>query len=446
MPAVYREPARDVPVMGEFDVVVAGGGPAGCAAAIAAARHGARALLVEEDGYLGGTTVDGLVVPILSTNGVDFQGVWHELMHKLKGRNGVAGLAPRRGFSYMLVGSVDPEMVKLAWDELATDAGVVLLHHALVAGAMVGEGGVGGVLAETRAGRRAILARRVVDCTGDGAVCAAAGVPWEQGADGRKWAMAVTKVFRWGGVPLPKEIRPGQGIPGFGRSIDHRAGEAMGFNRILRIDPLDPWDLTRAEREGRAIAWNALDAKRKKPGGEHLRLVDPSHRIGVRSSRRIHGIATATRDDAWNFRKHPDGIARSSWDIDIHSPEVPNLPAVPRDSPAYKPRIERMQRGDYFDIRYGCIVARGVDNLLVAGRCLSAEHEAQASLRIQQTCMATGQAAGTAAALSLRQGVPPRELDPSALVAQLARDRAAVEPAFEELKDLPIVPRPGDTG
>ncbi len=130
------------------------------------------------------------------------------------------------------------------------------------------------------------------------------------------------------------------------------------------------------------------------------------------------------------FRKYPDSIARSSWNIDIWPADSYTAPAVDWTSDAAKARHARLAAGEYFDIRYGCLVAAGIDNLLMAGRCLSAEHVAESSLRIQQTCMATGQAAGVAAALSLETDTIPRELDPMGVVRQLEKDRD-VEPALD---------------
>lgn len=143
-----------------------------------------------------------------------------------------------------------------------------------------------------------------------------------------------------------------------------------------------------------------------------------------------------TADDAWNFRKRTDGIARSSWHIDIWPAESYDAPAVPRDDPDYRVRVEQMKKGDYFDIPFGCIVADNIENLMVAGRCISAERAAQASLRIQQTCQSTGQAAGTAAALSLREGCTPAQLNPRQIVQQLAIDRGAVTPVLPRLRTL----------
>jgi hypothetical protein len=135
--------------------------------------------------------------------------------------------------------------------------------------------------------------------------------------------------------------------------------------------------------------------------------------------------------------KYPDSIARSSWNIDIWPADSYSAPAVDHSSDEFKRRREKLLTGEYFDIRYGCIVAAGVDNLLMAGRCLSAEHVAESSLRIQQTCMSTGEAAGVAAALSLKEDVTPRGLDPQQVVTQLERDRD-VEPLCDELADLPV--------
>jgi hypothetical protein len=467
----YQEPAREIPVSGEFDVVVCGGGPAGCAAAIAAARHGAKTLLVEKDGYLGGATVSQLVSVILSTNGVDFQGVWHEYARGLRKRGGLREL---EGFgSGQIRGAVDPEMVKFVWDELLAAAGAEQLLHAWGANAIVEDGVCRGVLLETRAGRRAILAQRVIDTTGDGAVAAAAGVPWEQGDEhGNPWAMSCTKVFRMGNVRWPADHPNAEAMARFGEAIKaaiargeysspiltqtvrvrsyvqwkgwqltDRRGELLSvMSRVLKVNPLDPFDFTRAEREGRQQAWECADACRRfAPGFEQAYLLDTSAQIGLRSSRRLCGRATVTAQDALEFRKYPDGIARSSWDIDVWPADSYTAPAVDRECEAYKTRHARLKTGDYFDIRYGCIVAAGVDNLLMAGRCLSAEHTAQSSLRIQQTCMGTGQAAGTAAALSLRAGVTPRELNPQTVVAQLEKDRD-VEPAFPQLRHEPRNP------
>ena len=459
MTTTIREPARDVTVLAAYDVVVCGGGPAGCAAAIGAARHGARTLLVEKDGYLGGATVSQLVCVVLSTNGVDFQGVWHDYARGLRTRGGLRELT---GFgSGHIRGAVDPELVKYVWDDLCSRAGVELLHHAYGCTCIVEDGQARGLLAETKAGRRAILAKRVIDCTGDGIVAAQSGVAWDQGDGIHPWAMALTKVLRMGGVRYPEKWPDWDAVQRFQAELDaaiaggeydepvvtekkRLAGYVVGrcwelpearqeiisvISRVLKTDPLDPFAMTRAEREGREQARQAAEVLRRfAPGFEQAYLLDTSAHIGVRSSRRLRGLATVTAEDAQTFRKYPDGVARSSWDIDVWPADSYSAPAVPRNTPEYEARKQRLLAGEYFDIRYGCLVAAGVDNLLMGGRCLSAEHLAESSLRIQQTCMSTGEAAGVAAALSLKRGVPPSELDAASVVTQLKNDRD-VEPA-----------------
>jgi hypothetical protein len=461
----FNEPAQNVPLLDDVDVVVCGAGPAGCSAAIAAARLGARTLLLERDGYLGGATVSQLVAHILSTNAMDFQGIWHEWIHAIRRRrtDAVAPLIGTPG-KYFFRSGVDPEVVKFAWQDLLDAAGVEVLFHTWASNAALDGSTCLGVVAETCAGRRAILAKRVIDCTGNGSVCAAAGVPFTHGNGTDNWNQAMTMVYRMANVQWPEKGYSGADMDRI-KALAREHAEPTGpttpvltngrvanyamanwvhqsvapyrkemnvfSSRILKVDPLDPRELSRAEREGRDQAWQCAEfIRRNIPGFEQSYLLDTGAHVGLRDSRRIQGLATVTADDAWQFRKYDDGIARSSWDIDIWPGDSYDKPAVPREEADYKQHMERLGAGDYFDIRYGALIAAGVDNLLVAGRCLSAEREAEASLRIQQTCASTGQAAGVAAALSLRDNVPPRVLDAGKVVTQLAADRASVEPAW----------------
>ena len=469
------EPARELPILGEYDVVVCGGGPAGCAAAVAAARHGARTLLLEKNGYLGGATVSQIVAVILSTNGVDFQGIWHEYARRLRKLDGIRDLEiTRRGETHQHLRScVDPEQVKYVWDALCEEAGVELLHHAHGSTLILDDGIATGVVAETRAGRQAILAKRVIDATGDGYVAAQGGLAFDAGDGENKWAMALTKVFRIGNVHRPDDWPNAESRQQLADALDaavergdytapvvtekkrllgyinawqwvlpERRHEILSvISRVLKVDPLDPFDFTRAEREGREQARQAADfCCRYAPGFENAYLLDTSAQIGLRASRRLHGIETVTDDDAFNLRKFPNGIARSSWDIDVWPADSYSRPAVDRGESYYQERMDKVVAGEYFDVPYGSLVADGIDNLMMAGRCVSAGHRAEASLRIQQTCMSTGEAAGVAAALGLQANTTPRELEPACVLDQLDKDRD-VEPAFSVLAELPIAGR-----
>ncbi|MBT3375591.1 MAG: FAD-dependent oxidoreductase [Lentisphaerae bacterium] len=428
---------EDAAVLGRWDVVVCGGGPAGCAAAIAAARLGAKTLLIEKYGFLGGATVAQLVGVVLSTNGVDFQGVWHEWAARLLRYRAMAPLirspVPMYTGREWFRSSVAPEGVKRVWDDLLGEAGAEVLHLAHLCGARVDEGVVSGVIVHTRAGLGTIRAACVIDATGDAAVCHAAGVPWDRGVVGKPWPQQVSLVRRHGGVPAPgTQSGP---APGAGSTLAWLP-EKLGRVDRLRVDPLDPFAVSAALQDARREIWERADAL---PGGQYL--VESASELGVRTSRIVQGIARVTDDEAWEGRKAPDGIARSSWEFDVHPPDD-ERPLPERwfhsRSAANAAHAERIGAGDYFDIPYGCLVPFGVDGLLVAGRCVSAGYLAQGSLRIQQTCMATGQASGVAAALSLQQNKMPRKLDGRVVVAQLAKERD-VEPAFLELRDLPVV-------
>jgi hypothetical protein len=221
-------------------------------------------------------------------------------------------------------------------------------------------------------------------------------------------------------------------IRGWHWELPERRNETLSvISRVLRVDPLDPFDFTRAEREGRDQAWQASQALMKYvPGFEDAYLLDTNMQIGLRSSRRLHGIETVTDEDAWDFHKYKDSIARSSWNIDIWPADSYTKPAVPRGEAHYVKKEEALKQGEYFDIRYGCIVAKGVDNLLMGGRCISAGHKAEASLRIQQTCMCTGEAAGIAAALSLDQGKSPARIDAMDVVKKVDAYRKRFDPVY----------------
>jgi hypothetical protein len=434
MKTTMQVPAREIPVLGDYDVVVCGGGPAGCAAAVAAARHGAKTLLIEKYGFLGGAPVAQLVSVVLSTNGVDFQGLWHEWARRLLACHAMAPIIRAPSHFYpdcaWFRTSVDSEGVKRVWDDLLEEAGVESLLLAHLCGACVEDGRIVGVLVHTRAGLQAVRAQRVIDATGDAAVCHEAGVPWDRGVVGKLWPQQVSMVRRFGGCPVPGSEG---GSPLAGGGTAAYRPESLGRVDRLQVDPLDPCAISATLRDARREIQHQAAAL---PAGRYL--VDTATELGVRTSRIVQGIARVTDEDAWTLRKAADGIARSSWEIDIHPPDD-ERPLPERwfhsKSDAYAAFTRRLAAGAWFDIPYGCLVAADVDNLLVAGRCLSAGYLAQGSLRIQQTCLATGQAAGVAAALSLRADTTPRELNPQTVIAQLEKDRD-IEPAFAELCGL----------
>ena len=467
----FVEPAKEIRVIDSFDVVVGGGGPTGCAAAVTAARAGAKVALLEKEGFLGGQPATMFVTSILSTNGVDFQGIWHEWVRELKAIGGATGLVHHHKplAEYILSGFVDPEAVKYVWEKMLQKAGIQIMHYCTVAGAMVEGNTIKGVVFESVGGRQAIRAKRVVDCTGDAIICYHAGSEWEQGNGHEKYAMAFSIGSYFGGVSKRTEPPDDDFIREVQRRLDEAAktmdlgdtpisakqlasfGKPMGgrvrpFKRtggpgkfLYEVDPLNFVDLTRGIQEARKYLWDFAELLSKcVPDQENAYVAMTPNSIGIRSGRRVFGVHRVTEQDIWQLNKYDDGIARGSWDVDIYNPHKYEGWSVARHTPEYQKHIEKLKAGEYYDIRYGCIVVRDVENLYVAGRCVSAEHVAQSSLRIQQTCMATGEAAGLAAAMSLQERVTAKELDTKKLVAALEASRADVEPGFKELVGLPI--------
>lgn len=443
--STLSEQARQIPIAAEYDILVAGGGPAGIGAAIAAARSGAKTLCVEWFGCLGGMMTSGLHthVCILKSagGGEDFiiGGIPMELCRR--------GEEKRYG---EIVGSnydYEPEAMKRDLDDWAEEVGLDLLYHSFVADAIVenGVGGTGvppvikGLIVENKSGRQAILAKQVVDCTGDADVAARAGAPYEYGRPSDGLTQPCTLMFRLENVDWEKVNEYRQDDPGLtkmcAQAIEHGDMEpfqtqlmgfwytkyrptqmGVNFTNITRCNATNAQDITAATIEGRHQAAVLVEVFRKRiPGMESCYMIDTAQYLGVRETRRIVGEYTLTVDDVVNVRKFEDGIAKGSFFVDIHSPNETGL---------FEPR--HLPKGEHYDIPYGCIVPQGIDNLLVAGRCISATHEALGSTRVMFQCMALGEAAGTAAAMCASDGSPPRTIDVPALRAKLSAASAIV--------------------
>jgi glycine/D-amino acid oxidase-like deaminating enzyme len=413
------------------DVLVVGSGSAGSTAAIAAARTGARTLLVERFGFLG-----GISTAVLDT----FYAFYTPGSRPAKVVAGipdeiVAALAARRaaferpntygagtGITY------DPEVLKHVWETTVAAAGAqVLLHAVAHAVALEGER-VAAVRVHTRGGERRIRARVVVDASGDADIVHLAGAPYEAPGDG---VQSLSTVFRLANVDVDRAEAVSKArlwelmreaaasgdydLPRLEGSV-HRAPAkgvmAALMTRVANVDATDPEQLTAAEIEGRRQAWEYHRFLRDHvPGFADAVLVSTSPAIGIRESRRLLGEYVLTADDCLAARSFRDQIARCGAPIEDHH--------AGRDT-----RWAYLPEGATYGIPYRCLLPRGVEGLLVAGRCLSATHDAHASVRSMGTCMAVGQAAGTAAALAALEGTIPRELPVARLLERLDRDGA----------------------
>lgn len=390
-------------------VLVAGGGPAGFGAALAAGRMGARTMLVERYGRLGGMAVNALVSPIV---GQAESPLADEIMDRLGGNR------------------VDFAGTDLIYADMLAEAGVEILLHANVVSAIMEGNLVTGVLLHTKQGLLDFRADVVVDATGDGDAAFSAGVPFQQGRESDGLLQPVSIMFELGGVDMSRAILCGcersavrLNVPeGTWKEVIKRgrqAGELPDNIGIIRtyegrrenhvvvnatqvnyVDGTDAVDLTRAELEGRRQAYTVLSfLKRHAPGYENAYINEMPAVIGVRETRRFLGEDYLERRHVEEGEKWDTAVVKNaSFVIDIHNPDGPGQ--AEGFAAECKP----------YDIPYGCLVPRDIDGLLLAGRCISGSHEAHSSYRVMRICMAIGGAAGTAAALAAQRGISPRAI------------------------------------
>ncbi len=457
--STVTEPAREIPVIADVDVCVVGGGPGGLPAAIAAARGGARTLLVEMNGYLGGMATAGLVGPILGHSIAPKReplvgGLVREFcerMHAIGEAEAWDDAVGRWGIGF------NAEGFKIVADRMVGEAGVEPLFHAFFVDAVVEDGRLTYAIVESKSGRQAIRAKVFVDGTGDADVAHRAGAECTLGRPADGLPMAMGSMYHLGGLEntteeqrkamseaLAKAQRDGLnlygahiGNPG---SILHRGFHSVNHTRFGG-DCTDVRVLTRAELATRADTWRVLEILRAAPGGEGLFIAQTPAHVGLRESRQVVGEARLTGRDIVEATKPEDSIARCNYWIDIHCPrgltEHGTVHLCKQDCPntdcyMLKEHLDEIPtelhppEGDWFGIPYRSLVPKMVDGLLVSGRCISADHQAMSATRVMAPCMAIGEAAGTAAALAASEGVAPRNVDANALRAKLAAAGALV--------------------
>jgi hypothetical protein len=423
-----EEPARRTPLYGEFEVVVAGGGPAGLAAAVCAARHGARTLLVERYGFLGGMGTAGGVTNFAGLYGKRggatvqlVRGAVDELLERIQRLGGLN--EPQDGLQGRIrVRSYDIPAYKCAADQWIAASGAQLLFHASVVGVQRDGERIDALLVETKSGRRAIRAPWFIDATGDADVAHHAGVPYELG-DGHGDALYPSTMFRVGGVDAERALGA---IGSFGAidALMRAAADRYQFPRegaIVRpqrnrsewrvnvtqvanaqgraVDATDAQQLSAGEVEGRRQVVEYLRFLRAEvPGFESAELIDIGTQLGVRETRRVHGAYRLSGADVLNGARFDDSIGLNAWPIERHAPGRVEW-AFPHDAD-----------NTFNQLPWRMLLPRGVGNLLVTGRCASMEHEGQSAARASGACFVMGQAAGTAAALMLRRRLKATEL------------------------------------
>jgi ribulose 1,5-bisphosphate synthetase/thiazole synthase len=389
------QPARELPVFHTADVVVVGGGAAGFAAAVAAARTGAKVALVERYGSLGGLFTDGMVLVVIGTgerrNGefkLVTRGLCEEFLKRLE-QMGDGAIVCRDPKVYQP--TVDPEAAKVLMDDMVQEAKVDMFFHSWGVDVIQSGNAVQGVVFESKEGRKAILAKVVVDATGDGDVFHQAGATYQQ------ISHAIGTVYRLGNydridrAKLPKESKLNLG------SLEPIKSARWCNNLGPKGNGLDVRDLSRIEMMHRKSAWNYVQKVRKTPGCEEVFLMQTASQLGVRATRLLEGAARIDKKGAVEGKAFADAVAFSGDDSFRH--------------PA-------------FAIPYGSLLPKSVDNVIAAGRCISCAPDLIDRVRLIPVCVVTGHAAGVAAALAAKAGVTPRSV-PIAEIQKTLREQGA---------------------
>jgi 2-polyprenyl-6-methoxyphenol hydroxylase-like FAD-dependent oxidoreductase len=394
----YHEPAREVPIVREADVLVAGGGPAGAAAAISAARAGASTVLVEQFGYLGGTATASLMACIngfrnqVEPDGTQtVRGVAEEIILRLRDLGGL-GASPYQqqayptepgalSYSY----AVDTEKLKYVVLKLCVEAGVELFFHTYVCDAIVEDDAVKGIVVENKSGRQALFGSVTVDATGDADIAARAGATcWQtRGAEAPRLTDA-----------LMYRIEFGAQRPEGTYACDFGSNAVVWGPGVAAMDGTNADELSRAEVDARLRVYEDFEQKqRERPELADAKITETPPLLGIRQTRFVEGEYKLTADDAISRRRFEDVVAMSSCPIISYY--------------GYRRYLEH----EGYDIPYRCLLPKGIEGLLIAGRAISSEQQPYESHRAMAPIMAIGQAAGAAAALSAKGGMPPRRLE-----------------------------------
>lgn len=467
MPALTRPtqtqslnlPARSAQIAAETDVLVVGGGPAGIGAALGAASCGVKVILVERYGFLGGNATAALVMPLMSFHTQKPQlrkeenttllptdhgegnpviaGVLKSFLERLIKAGGAMTPSLKTGYTVPF----DPEIFKFIALDMLDEAGVHFLFHAFASDVIIHHNTLKSVIFETKSGPIVIHARTVVDCTGDGDIAAYSGAPFDIGREQDHLVQPMTLMFRmnefkrssfenyikehpnqWKGVhglwdfiqqaTAKGELHlPREDILFF--ATPHEQEVSVNSTRVIRVLGTDIWDLSYAEWQSRLQMKQIVSfLRRYVPGFEESYIVQSGVQIGVRETRRIRGDYQLNVEDILNARRFPDAIARSTYPVDIHNPKGTGT------------ILKKIPNGDFYEIPLRCLIPQKIDHLLVAGRCISGTHEAHSSYRVMPVSVATGQAAGVCAGISVKTQRTPRTVPFQEVQLELIRQGA----------------------
>ena len=418
---------------GNYDVIVCGGGPAGFIAATAAARQGAKTALIEKYGFLGGMATAGFVTPlsVFAFKGdLVIGGIPWDFVKRLEAMGGAFIEWPKANVDF------DVELYKLCAQRMVLENGVSMLMHTSLIGCEMDGKRIRKVFVENKNGIEALTAKVFIDTTGDGDLAHMAGVPMQKNPDGELQPASfcfilsdvdtesdlLKKCMYHNGINGPSQCRPvreklmklketGEDIPDFGgpwfNNVLHKGSVAVNITRIA-TNSCDNRDFTRAECRLREDIFKFTDLLKKNfKEFKDCYVSACAPQAGIRESRRIVGVHTVTAEEYVNAYHYEDSISRGIHPIDIHASKGTSQTRIDLKQPAYVP--------------YRALIAADFPNLLVAGRCISTDRQALASLRVQGSCMGTGQAAGAAAAMSVQSGKAVQNINTDTLVSILKK-------------------------
>jgi len=409
--------------MKQYDLIVAGGGISGVAAATAAAREGLSVLLIEKSGSLGGAMSNSLVYPFMS----------YTVRKNGEARRISEGLFAEMRKRHEAYGDLSWETYKMVFDDMLSEAGAEILFHSCVFEVITEGRSVRSVRVATKAGVMTLSADFFIDTTGDGELFTLAGCDHQIGRESDGYCQPMTTCFRLAGVDVERFTReedalqekymeyqkkkkitnPRENIlvfTGPGKGVLH-----FNTTRVIKHDPTDPFAISQAEILARRQIREMLCFLRaESPACANATLVSVANHIGVRESRKLKGVHILTAEELKACIKFEDRIALGKYDIDIHNPTGTGT------------YIYTLPAGEYYSIPYRSLLPKEYDNLLVAGRCLSADHGAQAAVRIMPICSCMGEAAGVAVAIAAKSGTDAHRVDIGAVQARLLENGAVL--------------------
>lgn len=422
----YREPEREIPIIHTVDVLVCGGGPAGVGAAVVAGRQGVSTMVVESMDCLGGTATAGLMS---AWGGRSSSQVMQEIFERTHQKWEILGDS---GDERVGLSSIHHEAQKIVLDELMRETGVRILFCTIVCGAIVEQDRVRGVIVENKSGRGVILAKCVIDATGDGDVAAYAGVPYTKGRKEDGKMQPCTLMFNIGGVDYEKAVFPGS----FETKVFTEKGELQSLAKTrlpfpaghvllypnpvpqaascnmtndIDIDGTDAESITKGILDCRSQIEPIIEFLHEYvPGYEKCWLMSSASMLGIRETRHFEGIETLAEDTILQAKLHDDWVVRRAYfNFDVH-----NITGSGLDKTGVQ---HEWKQPDDYSIPYGCLVPKKIEGLLLSGRNISGSHLAHSNFRIMSVCIALGEAAGAAAALAVKNSQALKEVDVCAI-------------------------------